>query len=72
MIRPLRPKLSEWDGKERRQVDRDHDLLTRIDERLDAFIKELADLKKKVNWHDKIIYIGLGGLAVLEFLLKVK
>lgn len=62
--------MSEWEGAERRKPTEDHDLLTVINERLGTFITELKEVKKKVNWHDKIIYIGLGGLAVLEFLLK--
>lgn len=63
--------MSDWDGKERRISSEDHDLLTRIDVKLTNFIATLEEVRKKVNWHDKVIYIGLGGLAVLEFILKM-
>ncbi len=59
------------DGKDQKLKAEDHDLLMRIDERLGSFIKELRDLKAKVAWHEKVIYMGLGGIALLQFLLKV-
>lgn len=62
--------MSEWDGKNRRDSS-DHELLTIINERLGTFIIELKDVKKRVDWHDKIIYLGLGGLAVIEIIFKL-
>jgi len=62
--------MSPWDGKERRDKT-DHDLLTRIDERMEKFVLELEELKQKVGWHDKLIFMSLGGIAVLQIIFKV-
>lgn len=71
----------EWAGDERRQRERDHDLLTRIDENLSGFMKryqehevdhnaKFKDTTARLEKVERYIYLGLGGLIVLEFVLK--
>ena len=63
--------MSDWDGKERRQMSQiDHDLLTRIDTKLTNFFDEFKVLKSKVAWHEKLIYLCMGGFLVIEFMVK--
>lgn len=68
-------------GQERRREDRDHDTLTRIDENLSNFMRRFADhteddkekfgkLDTRTERLEKWIYIGLGAIGLLEFLLK--
>lgn len=60
-----------WDNIERRKMDnKDHDLLTKIDANLTNFMDEFKDLKTKVNWQEKILYVGIGGIAVIDFVSK--
>lgn len=35
-----------------------------------AKLEELAKVRTKVEWHDKMIYIGIGGLTVLTLILQ--
>lgn len=59
-----------WDGNDRRQPSNDHDILIRIEEKLESFVDTVEELKKKVGWHDKIIYMGLGGTLLIQLILK--
>lgn len=71
-----------WDGKtERRNNAGDHDNITRIITILDNHVKNFdkhveedkvnfGDVNKKVQVHAQYIYIGIGIIAVLQFLLK--
>lgn len=49
----------------------DHDLLIKIDEKLTNFTEEIKSVKSRLSWHDKFIYVGLGGIMVIEFIFKV-
>lgn len=71
-----------YDGKERREGSRDHDLLTKIDEKLSNFLSRFEehteddknnfdDIKNRLSRAERFIYIGIGGLIVLEFVLKI-
>ena len=61
-----------WDGTERRKMSQeDHDLLIRIETKLNTFCVEIKSLKSRVGWHDKFIYIGIGGIMVIEFVFKL-
>lgn len=82
----------EYNGKDRRSRDRDHDTLTRIDENLSNFMRRFSDhinddkngfskleaadkdIKEKIDVRlsrvERWIWMGLGGLAVLEFILR--
>lgn len=68
-----------YSGNERRQNRDDHDLLTRIDEKLDSFISEVKqhieddkikfkELHDSVGWIHKILYMALGIVAFIEFI----
>jgi len=68
----------------------DHDLLIKIDTKLEMFINQVSlykkeldelekrkcdkdlvsDLEKRMRRMERIIYIGLGGLAVLQFAIQ--
>lgn len=75
-----------WDGINRRKDEMNKDnhteLLIRIDEKVSNLVdnvashvkqdeKDFKSLKDKSDWHDKVIYLGIGGLAVIQFVLKV-
>lgn len=74
-----------WDGLNRRKEDMEKnnhtELLIRIDEKVSNLVENVAThvkqdekdfkaLKDKSDWHDKVIYLGIGGLTVLQFILK--
>lgn len=71
-----------WDGKiERRSNAGDHDNITRMITILDNHVKNFdkhvdedssnfKSVNNKVDLHAKYIYIGMGILAVINFLLK--
>ena len=72
----------DWHGEERRNPDNDHDVLTRIDANLSNFMRQFDahakedleyfhKLNARIEKAEKFIYIALGGIAVLEFVLKV-
>ena len=67
-----------WDGEERRFSNRDHDTLIEVVQILKShvgnFDKHVEDdkaLTKDVKFHSKIIYVCMGGLGVLEIILRV-
>lgn len=78
--------MSNWDGKERRsmnqdQIDRDR-LLTEIhsdmkhilnwSEKHDASDdKRFKEVNLKTDWTIRIACMGIGGLVVLQFILKI-
>jgi len=49
----------------------DHDLLIKIDTKLTNFADEMRSVKSRLAWHDKFIYVGIGGIVVIEFLAKL-
>ena len=67
-----------WDGNERRkEVQSVVTLLARIEERLIAHTdkveehikqdqNEFKDIKQSVGWLQKVVYMGLGGLVVVQ------
>lgn len=75
---------------EDQQKSDDHDLLIKIDTKLEMFINQVSlykkeldelekrkcdkdlvsDLEKRMRRMERIIYIGLGGLAVLQFAIQ--
>jgi hypothetical protein len=65
--------MTKWDGVERRKglnAD-DHDLLLRIDAKLDHIIDDVKEHDDRLKFHDKVIY-GIGGaLVIIEVALKV-
>ena len=72
-----------WNGEERRKFIReDHDVLTRIDVNLSNFMIRFDDhvkgnaedfmvVKKRLGIVERYIWIAIGGLIVLEFVLKL-
>ena len=75
----------EWDGKERRQSSKmDLELRDKIIDthsKVASIIKwmeshdtkddkRFEDLIKDNHWRDKVLYGGLGGIAVLTFILN--
>lgn len=76
-VTPVKP---EWDGRtERRSNPSDHDNLTRVitllGEHVKNFDTHVADDKRAFEtmgnrlWnHAKFIYIGIGGVAILELI----
>lgn len=73
-----------WDGNERRRSDGSMiTMLARIEERLIAHTnkvekhitedeKQFGDIKRDIGWLQKVVYTGLGGLAVIQFILRMK
>ena len=60
----------------------DHDLLTRIDANLEAFMKKVDDhiredksdfekLEKKVDGNSRIIWMAIGALSLVSVLIKL-
>ena len=73
--------MSEWDGKDRRQDSKDHDLLTRIDANLRNFIdrfgehilddnKRFKEHSEKIEFQQKVFYGCLGVVVFIEFISK--
>ena len=71
----------DWDGTERRQEHKDHDILIRIDQNLKNFLerceKQCVDNAAHFDKHSKRIttlekgyWIAVGVLAVIQVLLK--
>ena len=61
-----------YEGEERRKVNSmDHDLLTRIDVKLTSALEEIKTIRGRVNNHDKFLYLGLGGIAMVELISKL-
>lgn len=75
--------MTSYDGEDRRNhKGNDHDLLTRIDANLINFMKtfvlhEMEDrrrfdnIEKTLNWVMKIMYGCIGGVMLIEFVLRV-
>ncbi len=70
-----------WDGKDRRANPTDHDLLTEIHGDVKYIRKDFGEhkledtnrfkiLNDKVDWTQKVLYMGLGALALLKLFLK--
>ena len=49
----------------------DSHLLARIDQKLTDFIEEFNKVRKKVEWHDKFVYMGMGGILIIEIDFKI-
>ena len=60
----------------------DHDLLTRIDANLEAFVKKVDDhikedkssfekLEKKVEGNSRFIWVAIGALSLMSVLIKL-
>lgn len=67
-----------WNGIERRKPSTDHDTLICLVQILDNhvlnFEKHVEDdkvLSRDVKFSTKMIYIGIGGLGMLEVILKI-
>lgn len=71
----------KWEGNERRANTRDHDLLTNINANLSNFMTRFdehvkkddqlfEEIKEDVKTTQKYIWMGLGGLTVVTFLLE--
>ena len=61
-----------YEGEERRRMSSlDHDLLQRIDANLTIALEEIKILRGRVNNHDKFLYLGLGGIAMVELISKL-
>lgn len=72
----------EWGGEERRKSVRDHDVLTRIDANLSNFLNrfevhinedanQFKELKEEVKSNQKYILLGIGGICVIAFFIKL-
>lgn len=65
-----------WDGLEERRIEpTDHDNLIRVitilSEHVKNFDSHVVDDKaiaKKVEWSNKMLYMGLGGIAALQLI----
>ena len=78
--------MSNWDGKERRGVERDwierDRLLTEVHQDMKHLLSwtethEQSDnsrfelANKRITWVEKVAYLGIGGLATLNIFLKL-
>lgn len=73
-----------WDGNERRRSDGSMiTMLARIEERLIAHTnkvekhitedeKQFGDISRDIGWLQKVVYMGLGGLVLVQVLLRIK
>ncbi len=72
----------EYHGEERRQDDRDHDILIRIDQNMKNLSANFKDHKKENDEHhqtffnrignnQKAIWLIFGGILVIEALLQI-
>lgn len=73
-----------WDGNERRRSDGSMiTMLARIEERLIAHTnkvekhitedeKQFGDINRDIGWLQKVVYMGLGGLVLVQVLLRIK
>lgn len=61
-----------YDGVNRRkEMGDDHDLLTRLETKLDKALEQIVDHETRLRWHEKVIY-GLGGAVLLvQVIMKV-
>lgn len=75
--------MTEWEGEERRDKERDHDVLTRIDANLSNFMRRFDDhveddmgkfkrLTDDVSELKKYLFMGLGIIAFVVFIVKIK
>lgn len=69
------------DPIDRRAIERDHDLLTRIDANLSNFMKRFEDhvaedknhfdrLHPKISRLEKFFWMAMGAMTVLELIIK--
>ena len=78
--------MSDWDGKERRNLDRDWVERDRLLTEVHSDMKHLVDWAKshdksdndrfkvantRISWIEKVAYLGIGGLGVLSVILKL-
>lgn len=72
----------KWNGEERRLSARDHDTLIQMvqilqnhvenfDKHRDDFTEHSKDDKKNFDFLNRTVWGGLGGLAVLEIILRI-
>lgn len=54
-----------WDGRERRTIDRDHDTLIRIETKLDRALKDVSTIDERVTVLEKGYWKVVGGVAVI-------
>lgn len=74
--------MTPYIGEERRKnMDRDHDLLTTINANLSTHMKAVEQhllddkeafkaIENRIGWLQKIVFVGIGGLAVLKFFIR--
>ena len=73
--------MSDWDGKERRQNQSDHDILIRIDANLKTHLskcdekcreneKHFDKHSKRIGTLEKAYWVGIGAIAVIQIILK--
>lgn len=66
--------MTEWDGKERRKMSEDHDLLIRIDEKLTKALFEISAIDIRVKTLETGYWKVVGGVASVvvigDFLIK--
>jgi len=74
--------MSEFNPQEQNQANRDHDLLIRMDTKLDSLIVSHIEFQKKYEVHiledvrqfaeiNRKIYIGMGAILVIIFIVKL-
>ena len=73
--------MSDWDGFERRKSsflnNNDRDLFIRMSQNLENHLSNFKlhliddeEVKKKVEYLEKVVWMGMGALAVLNIFLK--
>jgi len=78
--------MDKWDGKERRNMESDWLSRDRMLSEIHSDVKHLSNwarehdqsdnnrfemVNKRVSWIEKVAYMGIGGLAILNILIKL-
>lgn len=74
--------MTDWNGKERREMtSEDHDLLIGISGDVKHIVSKMnehiiedkvsfAKIRNEIGWLQKIIFMGLGAIAFLKWVIK--
>ena len=79
-------KENDWNGIERRKLDRDWVERDRLLTEVHSDVKHMVEWSKshdqsdndrfkianaRISWVEKIAYLGIGGLAMLQILIRI-
>lgn len=73
--------MNSYDGEEKRKFDNDHNLLIRIDEKMDYLVKtfdkhtldddvRFKQVMKDVGVVQRAMWVAIGGFTILQLFLK--